>query len=58
MSLPDASAAIEQWLPGFLRALKGSIVGRNKGHLFYHILQELRETRDELPGLILQASKT
>ena len=52
-TLPDAAAAIEEWLPRVLQALKGSFVDRNENRLFCHVLQRLRETRDELPGLIL-----
>jgi hypothetical protein len=49
----DACAAIEEWLPRVLRALKGSVVNRNENPLFHQILQGIRQTRDDLPGLIL-----
>lgn len=56
-TLPDATAAIEEWLPRVLQALDGSFVNRNENRLFRHVLQRLRKTRDELPGLILPSSK-
>ncbi|KAN0089256.1 hypothetical protein V8E51_019516 [Hyaloscypha variabilis] len=56
-ALPDAAAAIEEWLPRVLKALKGSFVDRNENRLFCHVLQRLRKTRDELAGLILPSYK-
>jgi hypothetical protein len=53
----DASATIEQWLPRALQGLKDSFVDRNEDPLFCHVLQRLRKTREELPGLILPVSK-
>jgi hypothetical protein len=35
-TLLKASAAIKEWLPRVLRALKGSVVNRNEDPLFYH----------------------
>ena len=55
--LPDTSAAIKQWLPRALRALKGLSVDRDENYLFDYILQRLCQTRDELPGLVLPASR-
>jgi hypothetical protein len=55
--LPDAYAAIEQWLSSVLQALKGSFVEQDENCLFRYILQRLYQTRDELPGLILPASQ-
>ena len=55
--LPDTSAAIEQWLPRALRALKGLSVDRDENYLFDYVLQRLCQTRDELPGLVLPASR-
>ena len=55
--LPDASAAIEQWLPSAWQALNGSFVDRNENCLFHYVLQRLCQTRDELPRLILPASQ-
>jgi hypothetical protein len=52
-TLPNAATAIEEWLPRVLQALKGLFVDRNENRLFCHVLQRLRETRDELPALIL-----
>jgi hypothetical protein len=52
-TIPGAAAAIEEWLPRVLQALKGSFVDRNENRLFCHVLQRLQETRDELPRLIL-----
>jgi hypothetical protein len=49
----DASAAIEEWLPRVLQALKGSVVNRNENPLFYRFCQKIRQVRDDLPGLVL-----
>lgn len=52
-TLNDASAAIKDWLPRVFRALKGSAVNKSEDPLFFRLWEKIRQTRDELPGLVL-----
>lgn len=41
ISLPDAPATIEQWIPSALQALKRLFLDQNENHLFSYVLQRL-----------------
>ncbi|KAH8772297.1 hypothetical protein BGZ57DRAFT_417003 [Hyaloscypha finlandica] len=52
-TLPDASTIVERWLRKVLPALKDSSVDMGEDDHFSHVLQRLRNIRDELSGLVL-----
>jgi hypothetical protein len=56
-TLPDASAIVERWLRKVLPALKDSSVGMGEDDHFSHVLQRLRNIRDELSGLVLRLTE-
>ena len=54
---PDAATVIEQWGPRVLRALERPFMHANENLLFSQVMQKLRQTRDELPNLILREAE-
>jgi hypothetical protein len=53
-TISDASMVVEFWLRKFLSALKDLSVDMGEDDHFSHVLQRLRNIRDELTGLVLR----
>ncbi len=56
-TISDASTVVEFWLRKFLPALKDPSVDMGEDDHFSHVLQRLRNIRDELTGLVLRLTE-